>query len=116
MGQIDPCRAQFIKSSTFDITYSAAFDSPAGAVAAGGCAPPCGAGLVVDDDDLDGEVAWIDVDLREDTMAVREAASMHQSHVPGERERRGGGGKFRMLRNVKLLHAPEKCLNATFLF
>lgn len=105
MGQIDPRRAQFIKSSTFDITYSAAFDSPAGAVVAGGSAPPCGAGIVVDDDDLDGEVAWIDADLREDTMAVREAALCTRAmFLERERER----GKFRMLRNVKLLYAPDQ--------
>lgn len=36
MGQMDPRRAQFMRSSTFEITNSAAFDSPAGDVADGG--------------------------------------------------------------------------------
>lgn len=36
MGQIDPRRAQFMRSSTFEITNSAAFERPAGDEVEGG--------------------------------------------------------------------------------
>lgn len=41
MGQIEPRRAQFMRSSTLDTTNSAAFD-----IGVGGGAPPYGAGRV----------------------------------------------------------------------
>ena len=36
MGQMDPRRAQFMRSSTFEITNSAVLDTPAGEADGGG--------------------------------------------------------------------------------
>lgn len=64
MGQMEPRRAQFIRSSTFEITNSAAFDTPAGGEADGGGGGAYGAGVGVDVDALrDGSVVWRETTL-----------------------------------------------------
>lgn len=50
MGQMDPLLAQFIRSSTFVIAYSATFDNPVAGVA-GGLDPPYLTGELDSDDD-----------------------------------------------------------------
>ena len=56
MGQIEPRRAQFMRSSTFEITYSAAFGSPVGDEAEGGSGLAYGVGEAVDEEDKAGAV------------------------------------------------------------
>ena len=58
MGQMDPRRAQFIKSSTLEIAYSAAL------AVAGGCAPPYLVGEGEEEDDSTVAAAWIGDALR----------------------------------------------------
>ena len=64
MGQMEPRRAQFIRSSTFEITNSAAFETPAGEEADGGGGGAYGVGVAVDGDAFrDGSVVWRETTL-----------------------------------------------------
>lgn len=63
MGQIDPRRAQFIRSSTFEITNSAVFDKPSGEPVDGGPGREYGAGDEKPSAN-DGNVVWIDAAAR----------------------------------------------------
>lgn len=59
IGQIDPRRAQFIRSSTFEITNSAVFDKPSAEAVEGGPGREYGAGEEKPSANA-GWVVWID--------------------------------------------------------
>ena len=71
IGQIDPRRAQFNRSSTLDITNSAVLERPAGEVDAGGGAREYGAGAS-DSGNNDGSVVCSAAILCGDVKAKRE--------------------------------------------
>lgn len=71
MGQMDPRRAQFNRSSTLEITNSAALERPAGEVDDGGGAREYGAGAA-DSDDKDGSVVCSAAILCGEVKARRE--------------------------------------------
>ena len=83
MGQMEPRRAQFIRSSTFEITNSAAFDTPAGGEADGGGGGAYGAGVGVDVDAFrDGSVVWRETTLwGETSWGKREEARLRRAIV-----------------------------------
>lgn len=91
MGQMDPRRAQFNRSSTLEITNSAALERPAGEVDDGGGAREYGAGAA-DSDDKDGSVVCSAAILCGEVKARREvlvrsaiflkAASLRAAKIP----------------------------------
>lgn len=60
MGQIEPRRAQFMRSSTLEITNSAALDIPAGEEVDGGGAEAYGVGADEEDAAREGMVVWME--------------------------------------------------------
>lgn len=61
IGQMEPRRAQFIRSSTLEMTNSAALETPTGDEADGGGGGAYGVGVCVDVDALRaGSVVWRD--------------------------------------------------------
>ena len=94
MGQMEPRRAQFMRSSTLEITNSAVLDSPGGEEVDGGRGREYGVGVevaaAVEVEERDGRVVWRAA-VRDGVRCGRRVAAVRERSAMvvcrGERER-----------------------------